>query len=121
MPFSQSPFFEVQGLALCPASDHPNEHCSVPDEGEWFPLFHLLSEEDGLHTLELVMESDSPIYERYEDFRLAKPIAKRLEAWLAHEGYAWERGAPKPRRRRKTESEAAAPVVPIQRGKAKKK
>jgi len=121
MPFSKSPFFEVQGLALCPADDHPNEHCSVPDEGEWFALYHLLSEQEGRHTLALAMESDSPIYDKYEDFRLVKPVALRLERWLTHEGYAWERDVSKPPRRRKTVEPEATASVPPPRGKKGKK
>lgn len=118
MAFSSSAFFEVQGLALCPADDHPNDHCSVPDEGEWHTLFHLLSATDGERTLGLVMESDSPIYERFEDFRLTKPVQARLDRFLAHDGYAWERSNA-PKRRRK--AEPVAEVTPILKNKKRKK
>lgn len=117
MPRSASPFFEVQGLTLCPIED--DHECDEPEH--WSTLYHLLTETEGTYTLALVMESDSPVYDRYEDFRLVPPITKRNEAFLAHEGYAWERGTKTARQRRKTEPEAVAPVVPIQRGKKGKK
>jgi hypothetical protein len=120
MPRSKSPFFEVQGLVPCPVED---EHeCPTPEY--WCTLYHLLSEEDGKETLLAVMESSSPLYDKYEDFRLVPPIAKRLERFLEHEGYAWERGnSSKRKRRRPSESSAddsVAEVIPIQRGKRTK-
>lgn len=77
---STGPWYEVQGLYLCPANDHPNTHCSVPDEGEWLPIYFMDDEAMARRALVMVMESDDPMYERCEDFRLAVPSEKYMKA-----------------------------------------
>lgn len=76
---STSLWYEVQGLALCPADDHPNDHCSVPDEGEWHTLYHLATADEGLKALAWVIEQDDPWLEHFEDFRLASPAEEKIK------------------------------------------
>jgi hypothetical protein len=44
--------------------------------GDWFPIFQATSEAEGKAMLRHVLMSDDPIYERWEDFRLAAPTAQ---------------------------------------------
>jgi hypothetical protein len=61
-------------------NDHPNGHCSVPDEGEWFPIFHLDTMAEAMRTFVHCVESDEEWAQRYDDFRVAVPAEARLKA-----------------------------------------
>lgn len=111
--------FEVQGLVLCPrhGDRHPRKtRCTVPDEGEWHGIFFVGTLREAEGALEHVMESDSPIYERYEDFRIAEPTPKRLRRRLEHQGYIWDTS-----RRRRTPRPADEPVAAIKPRKKRKR
>jgi hypothetical protein len=75
---SQSPFIEVQGLTLCPAQPCP-ETCSVPPEGEWHGIYHFTNEREAKRALDHVLDSDDPMYDRYEDFRIAYPVERAVK------------------------------------------
>jgi hypothetical protein len=75
---STSLWYEVQGLALCPAADHDSAICRVPDKGEWHTLYHMSTEKEGLEALAWVLDQDDPWLDHFEDFRLASPDAERL-------------------------------------------
>lgn len=109
-------WYEVQGLCPCPANDHPNDHCSVPDEGEWHAIYFLDSRSEAEEVLAHVMDSDAPIYERYEDFRLAVPEPAALKRRCEAEGYAWDR-----RRPRKVVEAASRTTIATGRKKGKRK
>src|SRR4051794_17688123 len=110
-------WYEVQGLALCPAEDHPNDHCSVPDGGEWHAIYFIDMRSEAEETLAHVMESDSPLYERFEDFRLAVPEERALKRRRQGEGYVWDRRAP----RKVSEATGSRTTIPTQKkGKRKK-
>jgi hypothetical protein len=85
----------------------------VPDRGEWHPLFFLSTEREMKMAYEHVLESDSPMYERYEDFRMARPTDKALTRRLRRSGYAWDRRKPRPK------PEATVTEIPRQKGKKK--
>lgn len=112
-------WYEVQGLALCPAhgDSHPRRtKCKVPDEGEWHGIYFLDTRSEAEEALLLCMESDSPIYERYEDFRLAIPDERLLKRRRTSEGFPWER-----RRPRKVDESATRSTIATGRKKAKRK
>ena len=67
------PWYEVQGLAPCPAADHGSATCSVPDEGEWLPIYFLSTSSEMASAFNHVMNSTDPMYDRYDDFRMAVP------------------------------------------------
>ncbi len=47
-------------------------------DDEWFPLLQASSETEGKAMLRHVIVSDDPIYERWDDFRLAEPTVERV-------------------------------------------
>lgn len=47
-------------------------------EGDWFPIFQAPNEYEGKAMLRHVLMSDDPIYERWEDFRLAAPTVREV-------------------------------------------
>lgn len=109
--------YEVQGLAPCPADDHPNDNCSVPDEGEWHGIFFVDSRSEAEETLEHVMDSDSPLYEKFEDYRIAVPTDKALKRRRERGGFVWEVG----KRRPVVVNRYEEPAVTVKAGKKKRK
>jgi hypothetical protein len=110
-------FYEVQGLAPCPAARHGRrgDKCSVPDEGEWHGIFFVDTRSEAEEALAHVMESDSPLYANFEDFRLAVPEERALKRRRAAEGYVWDRRAP-----RRVEATSRT-TIPTQKGKRRKR
>jgi hypothetical protein len=69
------PWFEVQGQS---------------EDGSWHGIYHYDEKGAARKALGMVLDSKDPMYERYEDFRLAVPTekalkkkAKQTEVWVA--------------------------------------
>lgn len=75
---STGPWYEVQGLCPCPSQPCPDT-CPVPPEGEWLPIYFLSTEGEMKAAYNHVLDSDDPMYDRYEDFRKAAPSAAALK------------------------------------------
>lgn len=110
--------YEVQGLAPCSAARHgrKGDLCSVPDEGEWHGIYFVDSRSEAEEILAHVLESDSPLYERFEDFQLAVPAPEALKRRREATGYAWERRPP-----RKVVEAASRTTISTGRKKGKRK
>lgn len=81
-------FYEVQGLALCPHhGDDPRRRgtCKVPVEGEWHSIYFVDSRAEADEILEMVLESDDPAYEKWEDFRVAAPDKRKRKRKCANQ------------------------------------
>lgn len=78
MTYSGSPWYEVQGLAPCPAQPCPDT-CTVPEGGEWLAIYFLDNEAQARATLLHVLDSEDPMYDRYDDFRMVEPTTKAVK------------------------------------------
>jgi hypothetical protein len=90
--------YEVQGLALCPAhgDHHPRRtSCPVPDEGEWHAIFFVDTRSEADEAYNHVIDSDSVLYEKFQDFRVAVPDPDKLRRRREGEGYIWDRKRPR--------------------------
>lgn len=106
--------YEVQGLAPCPMQRR--HRCSIPN-GEWHALFFVDSRSEADEILAHVMDSDSPMYEKFEDFRIAVPEERALKRRREAEGYAWDRRRP----RKVPEAASSRQTITTRRKKGKRK
>lgn len=64
-PISSGPWHEIQGQS--------------PVDGQWHAVYHVDDYGTARKTLAMVIDSDDPMYDRWDDFRLAPPSPARLK------------------------------------------